>query len=146
MSSFLNSCGYTQSKSDYSLFVIHQPSSITVLLVYADDIILAGNNLEEIVCVKQLLCNKFSIKDLGELKFFWGLEIARSKLGISISQRKYALEPFSDVGCLASEPSCNPMDSSQGESQPYEDVFGQRRLVGRLLDTTSRLDICFAVQ
>ncbi|KAJ6840048.1 putative uncharacterized mitochondrial protein-like [Iris pallida] len=63
-----------------------------LVLIYVDDILITGNNMESINTLKQFLHTRFRIKDLGDLKFFLGIEIARSKKGIYISQRKYALE------------------------------------------------------
>jgi hypothetical protein len=48
LSSTLISAGYKQSKADYSLFVQSHEGNFTAILVYVDDIILAGNNLEQI--------------------------------------------------------------------------------------------------
>ena len=45
---FLFSAGYTQSMNDHSLFINSFEGSFTTLLVYMDDIILAGNDKEEI--------------------------------------------------------------------------------------------------
>jgi len=56
--------------------------------VYVDDVILAGNSLNEIEDVKALLNNAFKINDLGDLKYFIGFEVARSKKGIHICQHK----------------------------------------------------------
>lgn len=52
---------------------------ITLLLVYVDDIVLTGDDLTETQFVKHHLDNHFKIKDLGPLKFFVCLEVARSK-------------------------------------------------------------------
>lgn len=48
--------------------------------------------------------NLFRIKDLGVLKYFLGMQISRSKKGIFISQRKYALEILKDEVCLGAKP------------------------------------------
>jgi len=48
LSSFLLSMGYTQSTNDHSLFINSSEGSFTTLLVYVDEIILAGNDKEEI--------------------------------------------------------------------------------------------------
>ncbi|KAF2284216.1 hypothetical protein GH714_019935 [Hevea brasiliensis] len=90
----------------------HTNSSSTALLVYVDDVILAGNDMTEIASVKSFLNQTFRIKDLGTLKFFLGLEIARNSKGMVINQRKYALEILSDARYLASKPVSTPMDSS----------------------------------
>ena len=80
--------GFIQSKADYSLFTYTKGSSFTVLLVYVDDILLTGNDPDCINALKLLLDTKFGLKDLGSLKYFLGLEVARSNKGISLNQRK----------------------------------------------------------
>jgi hypothetical protein len=73
LSSFLINIGYKQSKYDYSLFVKRFQWCITVILVYVDDVIIGGNEESEITNVKQLLDNSFRIKDLGVLRYFFGI-------------------------------------------------------------------------
>jgi len=65
--------------NDYSLFINSSERSFTALLAYVDDIILAGNDKEEIDLVKETLNKTFKIKDLGDLRYFLGFEVARSK-------------------------------------------------------------------
>ena len=74
--------GFTQSKSDYSLFTRLDGSSFLALLAYVDDIVLAGNDVEAISSFTKLLNQQFKLKDLGDLKFFLGLEIARNSTRI----------------------------------------------------------------
>ena len=50
-----------------------------------DDIILTGDNTVEMARFKKSLADEFEIKDLGSLKYFLGMEIARSKEGIVVS-------------------------------------------------------------
>jgi hypothetical protein len=65
--------------------------------VYVDDIVLTGNDDWEIQNLKQSLANEFEIKDLGSLKYFLGIEVARSKHSIFISQRKYIFDLFKET-------------------------------------------------
>jgi len=83
----IKSVGFQQSKTDYSLFTRQNNSSFTVLLIYEDDILLT-----KIQRVKDCLLQQFRIKDLADLKYFLGIEFSRSKAGIYMSQRKYALD------------------------------------------------------
>ncbi|PNX90904.1 putative copia-type protein [Trifolium pratense] len=143
--------GYTQSTSDYSLFTLKTGQSFTALLVYVDDIILAGNSISEFDRIKQILDTEFKIKDLGKLKYFLGLEVAHSKTGITICQRKYCLDLLKDTGLIGSKHAPTPLDHStkihQDSSAAYEDIGGYRRLIGKLLYlTTTRPNISFATQ
>nr|KYP36274.1 Retrovirus-related Pol polyprotein from transposon TNT 1-94 [Cajanus cajan] len=113
--------------------------------------LLAGNDLTEIHHLTSLLHNTFQIKDLGNLKYFLGLEVARNHTGIHLCQRKYTLDLLSDTGMLASKPVSTPMDYSThlsaSSGTPFTDTAAYRRLVGRLIYlTNTRPDITYAVQ
>jgi hypothetical protein len=151
LSSFLLNLRYKQSKNDRSLFIKKRSVLITVILVYVDDLIIGGNNLTEIIALKRVLDAKFKIKDLGELKYFLGLEIARSKKGIFLNQRKYALDLIDSSGLLAGKPVQSPMVKdcmkSSEQTDYYSDPERYRRLIGRMLYlTTTRPDITYVVQ
>jgi len=104
--------GYVQSTLNYSFFFKQTSSSFTTLLVYVDDVILTGNSLVEINAVKQQLHDQFHIKDLGDLKFFLGFEVARSKTGLILNQRKYCLEILSEFGLSGCKPANSPTNAS----------------------------------
>ncbi|PNX74277.1 retrovirus-related Pol polyprotein from transposon TNT 1-94 [Trifolium pratense] len=151
LSSALISFGYKQSVSDHSLYIKSTDSEFTALLVYVDDIVLAGNSSKEIQAVKHFLDQKFKIKDLGKLRYFLGFEIARSPKGIFVNQRKYTLELLQDTGFLATKPSNIPFNPttklSSTDGAPLKDPSSYRRLIGRLLYlTNTRPDISFSVQ
>ncbi|XP_072056243.1 uncharacterized protein [Arachis hypogaea] len=87
-----------QRKSDYSLFTKTTSLGFIAILVYVDDLVLTGDDLNEINSVKDVLHERFRIKDMGDLKYFFGLEGARSKAGIALYQRKYILDLLKETG------------------------------------------------
>lgn len=88
----LVSFGYTQSHVGYTLFFKNTESFYTCLLIYVDDLIISCDNETEINILKEHLYKQFYIKDLSKLKYFFGIKVSQSKQGVSISQRKYALD------------------------------------------------------
>ena len=54
--------------------------------MYVDDILVASNDIDSITQLKGFLDSKFKIKDLGPLRYFLGIEIARSSKGIYLCQ------------------------------------------------------------
>ncbi|KAL2333383.1 hypothetical protein Fmac_014596 [Flemingia macrophylla] len=88
----LQNSGYLQSKSDYSLFTKSTATGFISVLVYVDDLLIGGDDSAEILHLKNVLHIAFSIKDLGTLSYFLGMEVTRNSFGISLCQRKYALE------------------------------------------------------
>lgn len=97
-SSTLLSIGFSQSHADNSLFIRDRGSIFLALLVYVDDIVIATNSESEASELKEFLDNKFKLKDLGCLKYFLGIEVARSSLGISICQQNYDLKLLTEAG------------------------------------------------
>ncbi|XP_061372954.1 uncharacterized mitochondrial protein AtMg00810-like [Gastrolobium bilobum] len=133
-----------------SLFVKNKGGCFLAVLVYVDDIIVAGSNHTEVQQLKDYLNNQFKLKDLGDLKYFLGLEVARSCKGISICQRGYALQILKDAGVTGCKSKATPMEPniklSQEEGDLLDDPVSYRRLIGRLLYLTiTRPDLSFAV-
>ncbi|KAH9722152.1 retrovirus-related pol polyprotein from transposon RE1 [Citrus sinensis] len=106
----VNRQGYRQSQADHTMFTrVSAKGKITVLIVYVDDIILTRDDLVEMDRLKQSLATDFEIKDLGALKYFLGMEVARSKKGIVVSQRKYILDLLKETGISGCKPIDTPM-------------------------------------
>ncbi|KAI3680226.1 hypothetical protein L2E82_50551 [Cichorium intybus] len=142
--------GFTQSKADYSLFVYKQNNVFVAALIYVDDVIVVGNDMSMIQYTKAQLHERFSIKDLGTLKYFLGIEVARTKEGLVLSQRKYTLDILEDSGLQGCRPSGFPMEQNlkldKGEEEQKVDANKYRRLIGRLLYLqATRPDITYSV-
>ena len=75
--------GFKQSNSDHTLFLKRRGSLVTCLIIYVDDMIVIGNDEEEMRRLKENFM-EFEMKDLGRLKYFLGIEVLRSKQGIFI--------------------------------------------------------------
>lgn len=96
------------------------------LLVYVDDIVIAGPYPVMIKQVQAKLQEMFKLKVLGSLKYFPGLEIATSKHGINLSQRKYVPSLLDDTGFLTCKPAALSMDPnlklSTTDGEPLQDI------------------------
>ncbi|GJS33604.1 ribonuclease H-like domain-containing protein [Tanacetum coccineum] len=144
---------FSQSKSDYSLYTKSDKEVFLALLVYVDDIIITGNNFSEIEKFKVFLKSKFMIKDLGKLKYFLGIEIVDTKIGICINQRKYVLDLLSDYGMLACKPAKTPLPSKLVISNKatekdliLDNITDYQKLMGKhIYLTNTRPDISYVV-
>ncbi|CAA7044030.1 unnamed protein product [Microthlaspi erraticum] len=150
LNSALKTYGFKQSKADYSHFCFIRDNIALHILVYVDDFIVAGNDLSTIYKFKAYLSEYFHMKDLGKLKYFLGIEVARNADGFFLSQRKYALDILAESGLLASKPALTPMELnhklSLATGEPLADPQRYRRLVGRLIYLTfTRPELCYSV-
>ncbi|XP_065618792.1 uncharacterized mitochondrial protein AtMg00810-like [Quercus suber] len=142
--------GFVQSKADYSLFIKKDGKLFIALLVYVDDILIGSNDPKAVEDLKVYLDKHFKLKDLGSLKYFLGLEVARSQKGISLCQRKYALEIVHDAGMLGCKLARTSMEASlklnKDDGELLHDAGMYRRLIGRLLFLTiTRPDITYSM-
>ncbi|XP_008231792.1 PREDICTED: pentatricopeptide repeat-containing protein At3g26782, mitochondrial-like [Prunus mume] len=123
--------GFQQSRADYSLFTLVRGNSITVILLYVDDMIITGNDEQEIRTLKQFLNGC-------------------SKDGISICQRKYTLDILEEAGLLEVKPTKVLMEPELVLTTTGSDALKEpaqyRRLIGKLIYLTiTRPEITYAV-
>ncbi|KAL1221943.1 Retrovirus-related Pol polyprotein from transposon TNT 1-94 [Cardamine amara subsp. amara] len=141
--------GFRRSEADHTLFTTRGENGIVAVLVYVDDIIVTGDDVEGIKRTKGLLKASFDIKDLGELKYFLGIEVCKFENGLFLSQRKYTLDLLEETGKLGVKPAKTPIEDGYKicpEGEPLMEVKQYQRLVGRLIYLTiTRPDISFAV-
>ena len=107
------------------MFVKHTTPGIVILVVYVDDIIVSGGDTLAIKEVKSQLKKNFHTKDMGQLRYFLGIEVANGRHGLILSQRKYTQDLLSETGMLGSKPTESPMDLNTNlhdeESPNFED-------------------------
>jgi len=137
LSATLKKYGFKQSYLDYSLFTLQHDEVQLVVLVYVDDLIVSGSHPTPIRWFKNYLSTCFHMKDLGVLKYFLGVEVARSPTGIYLCQHKYALDIISESGLLGAKPASILLE--QNHRLPLangcflENTEQYRRLVGQLI-------------
>jgi Reverse transcriptase (RNA-dependent DNA polymerase) len=95
---------FAKNSADSYIFVKHSQNFTIIILIYVDDVILTGNNNEEIEKVKKYLKRKFDIKDLRQLSYLIEVEIATSSKGLFLSQQKYILDLLKKMGKLGVKP------------------------------------------
>lgn len=160
LSTTLKNLGFKQCKSDYSLFIKKSQSSTTIILAYVDDLLIAGNDIQHVQRIKKHLHGHFNISDLGELKYFLGLEITKTKNGLHVGQHKYALDIIKSTNLTDSKPTPTPCTATKHQNKditntdkpchrsetPLEDPQVYRSIVGKLVYlTVTRPDITYAV-
>ena len=150
LSDTLRSVGFQHSQNDYSLFCKQQDSCFLFVAVYVDDIIVTGNDPDEINTLKVFLDNKFRIKDLGELNYFLGMEVTKFPNGVALTQKKFAADLIKEFHCDRLPPTncpLGPLCKSADEADLFADVTTYRKLMGKLnYLTNTRPDIAFSVQ
>ncbi|RDX81628.1 hypothetical protein CR513_37671, partial [Mucuna pruriens] len=81
---------------------------ITIFIIYVDDMIVIGNDIDEMDKLKTYLAFEFDMKDHG------GIEVVRSKQGIFMSQQKYDLDLLNKTGTLGCQPIDTPIEQNYG--------------------------------
>ena len=102
--------GFTTLKCDYCIYTSRERSS--TLILYVDDILIAGKDVSGIIWIKTELGRLFQMGDLLEVKTFLGMEIKRGfrKRTIEISQSVYVEKVLHRFGMADSKPVGTPLD------------------------------------
>ena len=83
--------GFVRSKVDHCVYYKKAGEHFIYVVLYVDDMLLVGNNIEVIKEVKLQLSSKFGMKDLGAANLILGMEIKRNRVDrkLWLNQRKY---------------------------------------------------------
>ena len=111
--------------------------------------VIIGNNEEEISDLKKLF-KEFEMKDLGNLKYFLGIKVLRSKQEIFINQKKYILDLLAEIGVLDCKPAETPIVANHGLQTVQDGELANKeqykKLVRKLIYLShTRPDISYAV-
>ncbi|MCO5597880.1 hypothetical protein L7F22_051965 [Adiantum nelumboides] len=90
------------------------------------------------------------MKDLGELRYFLGIEKIHNEGGVWLSQKKYGLNMLMKYGMTDCKPISTPLDQNLNlridEEEVLDDATLYRRIVGSLIYMTiSRPDLSYVV-
>jgi histone deacetylase 1/2 len=138
LASVLRQHGFLESTADTSLFVLQRPGLTIYLLVYVDDIIVLSSSSQAIDRLVAGLHQEFVVKDLGALHYFLGIEVAHKAGGLTLTQRKYALDLLRRAGLLKCKSADTPMSATtklfpaDSSFLSEEDATTYRSVVGGL--------------
>jgi Reverse transcriptase (RNA-dependent DNA polymerase) len=121
-----------------------------IVLIYVDDIIVIGDNIDLIQSFICSLQHNFALKDLGALHFFLGIEVLSTAHGLHLSQTKYLNDVLHRAKMHDANPCLSPMvpntTLSRFAGDPFDDPHLYRSIVGALqYATLTRPDISYAV-
>ena len=148
----LYALGFKGSKADTSLFYYSKGDVVMFMLIYVDDIIVVSSKQEAVAPLLQDLHSDFPLKDLGDLHYFLGIEVAKTKHGIILTQEKYVNDLLKRANMADCKPVSTPLSTSEKLSIYEGDPLGPidasryRSIVGALQYLTlTRPDIAFSV-
>src|SRR5277367_6176897 len=108
---FLKSIGFEQTYSDPCVY-INKENGI-ILAMWVDDLIIFGKDLNSVNDLKAQLSEEYEMKDMGELKYFLGIQVHRDRERkiIHISQPGYNRTILERFGMQDSKPASTPLSS-----------------------------------
>jgi histone deacetylase 1/2 len=150
LSQVLLDLGFMGSTVDTSLFVFLQEAMRIYVLIYVDDIIVTSNKPTAVSDLITKLQHEFSMKDLGPLSYFLGIQVHRNREGLHLHQSKYIVDLLNRANMTGAKPYQSPCISgkklSKFDSDPLLDSSLYRHIVGALqYCTLTRPDIAFSV-
>jgi hypothetical protein len=142
--------GFHNSKADSSLFIYSHGSNLCYFLVYVDDLVITGNNSTLVANINKQLGDMFSLKDMGSLHFFLGIEVIPTQAGLFLSQHKYVRELLNTTSMSGAKDVSTPLSTTQSlqlvDGTSAVDSSKFRRVMGSLQYLSlTRPDISFAV-
>jgi hypothetical protein len=141
INAFMLEHGFYKSQRDPCLYIKWQGKGPMLVVLYVDDMLVAGPDAEMIRAFKKQLMDEFKIKDLGEPKVLLGLHITRDRARrqLDITLESYLREVVDLAGMWKARPQGNPLppgtkllEEAVGAEAEAVDVTRYRQLLGKL--------------
>ena len=149
---FMKSQKLEPTVSDPCVFIRKSESSILIILLWVDDLIIAASDQYTLNTFKSNFAKTFKIKDLGPLKYFLGIQFTICKESVSLDQSMYVKNLLSRFNAHDMKPCSIPCDPSiydllREPSELLENPTEYRELVGSYiyLMTATRPDLAYIV-
>ncbi|VVT54823.1 uncharacterized protein SAPINGB_P004280 [Magnusiomyces paraingens] len=126
--------GFIRNESDYGVYTKGSGSTMVIIALYVDDLLISGNSSEVIAKTKSSLSSMFKMKDLGPVEQFLGMRVKQS--------------PYHITNCSSVKTPLPTRDLSDfSESDSATDASMYRSIIGKLIYAANcaRPDLAVAV-
>ena len=106
----LKSLGFKESGADSCVFVKNESSTLKIIAVYVDDLILIAKSLSEIQQMKDSLSKTFKMTDMGQIRYCLGINFELTEQGISLCQKQYLIKLLERYKLAEANTVTTPMD------------------------------------
>lgn len=132
---------YTRGNGEHTPFVKKNGGHVVILLIYVDDMIVTGDDNDEMFGLKKLLVAEFELKDFGKLRYFLSIKLARSKIRLISNQIKYTFDLLNETKKLKCHPvstliEANHKSLKDGDKLTEKEKGKYQRLVDKLFYLT----------
>ena len=128
---------FKSSFSEQTLFIKRKRGKILIVSIYNDDLLFTGDDEKLLEEFKHSKKKEFAVTDLGQMRFYLGIEVIQRLDGIFICQRKYAAEVLNRFGIENCNSVCKPIVLGQkigkDKSGAKVDVTSFKQIVGSLM-------------
>lgn len=147
----MKKCGYIQSLNDPCLYTKKAEKDVIYITNHVDDIVVAATHINLINIFQSLMSQEFSIKNLGTLQYYLGIQFERDDNGVFYAnQEKYIINKLHEFNLTDVGGSTTPINtgylSNTMNQDPFESQEIYRSAIGSLLylSTNTRPDIAIA--
>ncbi|KAL0550095.1 hypothetical protein IC582_014593 [Cucumis melo] len=132
--------GFKINECDKCVYVKSNQNDHVIVCLYVDDMLILGSNINIIKTTKQMLANKFEMKDMGVADVILGIKISKTPQGLMLSQSHYfdtILKKYKKHDIVIAK---TPIDASLHLGKNNGDSIAQleySRIIGSLMSLLS---------
>ena len=146
--------GFEKNQSDHCMYRKQIENDTIIVIIWVDDLIIAASSEDCLIRFKDTMKSQFSMKDLGKISYFLGIQFEQKEGEIKMNQKKYILKMLEKFGMSNCKPRATPSElkvkSNRYEEENNNEIENPkdyREIVGSLIYamTCTRPDISWIV-